>query len=176
VPAIVITLAGITKEGEMDSHFWLGVIFGLPFAYGVAILANMHTPRLVHYLQSRKLLKTVKTREQAIEGFNRIKAFRDGTRDRYPYYILLASSAVVCAIITSTLLLLLLIIVFRNELPLVILSQNEISLAIPTFFLVMFAAIPALVMVLFLLGIYATARQIERFEDYKAEFEKLGAY
>jgi len=133
-------------------------------------LANMHTPRLVHYLESRKLLKKYKTRQQAIEVFNRIKAFHNGTRDRNPYYILLASSAVVCAIITSTLFLI--IIIFRNELPLVILSEKEFSLAIPTFFFVMLAAVPALMMVIFLLIIYETARQIERFDDYKAEFEK----
>jgi len=69
----------------MDSQFWLGVIVtivvGLPGAYGIGILANMHTPRLVHFLESRKLLKKHKTRQQALRVFNRIKAFRDGTRD-----------------------------------------------------------------------------------------------
>ena len=105
----------------MDSQFWLGVIItvvvGLPGAYVIGILANMHTPRLVHFLESRKLLKTHKTRQQALRVFNRIKEFRDGTRDRYPFYILLASAAVVCAIIASTLIL---VTVFQNEFPLAI--------------------------------------------------------
>jgi hypothetical protein len=99
----------IVKEEKMDSQFWLGVIItvvvGLPGAYVIGILANMHTPRPVHFLESRKLLKTHKTRQQALRIFNRIKAFRDGTRDRYPFYILLASAAVVCGIIASTLFL-----------------------------------------------------------------------
>jgi hypothetical protein len=83
----------------MDSQFWLGVIVtavvGLPGAYVLAILANMHTPRPVHFFESRKLLKTHKTRQQALRIFNRIKAFRDGTRDRYPFYILLASGGTI---------------------------------------------------------------------------------
>jgi hypothetical protein len=36
----------------------------------------------------------------------------------------------------------------------------------------LFAAISALMMLLLLTGIYETARQIERFDDYKAEFEQ----
>lgn len=141
-------------------QFWLGVIItvvvGLPGAYVIGILANMHTPRLVHFLESRKLLKTHKTRQQALRVFNRIKEFRDGTRDRYPFYILLASAAVVCAIIASTLIL---VTVFQNEFP----------LAIPFYLL---AAIAALMMLLLLIGIYETARHIERFEDYKTEIEQ----
>ena len=86
----------------MDSQFWLGVIvtviLGLPGAYVIAILANMHTPRLVEFLESRRLLKKHKTRKQALEMFNRVKAFRDGTRDRYPFYILLATAALICGI------------------------------------------------------------------------------
>jgi hypothetical protein len=151
------------KEGKMDSQFWLGVIVtavvGLPGAYVIAILANMHTPRLVQFLESRKLLKKHKTRQQALRIFKRIKGFRDGTRDRYPFYILLASAAAVCAIIASTLIL---ITVFQNEFP----------LAIPFFVLVLLAAIAALTMLLLLTGIYETARQIERFDDYKTEIEQ----
>jgi TRAP-type uncharacterized transport system fused permease subunit len=128
----------------MDSQFWLGVIItvvvGLPGAYVVGILANMHTPRLVHFL------KTHKTRQQALRIFNRIKAFRDGTRDRYPFYILLASAAVVCGIIASTLIL---VTVFQNEFP----------LAIPFYLL---AAIAALMMLLLLIGIYETSRRYRR--------------
>jgi hypothetical protein len=40
----------------MDSQFWLGVIVtvvvGLPGAYAIGILANMHTPRLVRFFES----------------------------------------------------------------------------------------------------------------------------
>jgi hypothetical protein len=145
----------------MDSQFWLGVIVtvvvGLPGAYVINILANMHTPRLVRFLESRKLLKKHKTRQQALRNFNRIKAFRDGTRDRYAYYILLASAAVVCGIIASTLLV-------------ITVLQHEFPLAIPVYLL---TAIAALTMLLLLIGIYETARQIERFDDYKREIEQL---
>jgi hypothetical protein len=147
----------------MDSQFWLGVIvtviLGLPGAYVIAILANMHTPRLVQFLESRRLLKKHKTRKQALEMFNRVKAFRDGTRDRYPFYILLATAALICGIISSTLIL---IVVFQNEFP----------LFFPFAILVLIAAIAALVMMLFLTAIYETARQIERFDEYKAELEQ----
>jgi hypothetical protein len=141
-------------------QFWLGVIVtavvGLPGAYVIGILANMHTPRLARFLESRKLLKTHKTRQQALRIFNRIKAFRDGTRDRYAFYILLASAAVVCAIIASTVVL-------------IAVPPNEFHLAIPVYLL---AAIAALMMLLLLIGIYETARQIESFDDYKREIEQ----
>jgi uncharacterized membrane protein (DUF485 family) len=147
----------------MQDEFWWGVIVtlivGIPGAYAMAVLANMHTPRVVTFLESRKLLKRHKTRQQALQVFNRTKAFHDGTRDRYAFYILLASAALVCAIVSSTLTL---IVVFQNEFP----------LAIPFAVLVLFAAISALMMLLLLTGIYETARQIERFDDYKAEFEQ----
>jgi hypothetical protein len=94
--------------------------------------------------------------QQTLLVFNRIKAFRDGTRDRYPFYILLASAAVVCAIIASTLIL-------------ITALHNEFPLAIPVYLL---AAIAALTMLLLLFGIYETARQIERFDDYKTEIEQ----
>jgi hypothetical protein len=60
----------IVKEEKMDSQFWLGVIItvvvGLPGAYVIGILANMHTPRLVHFLESRKLLKTPPRRPDSL--------------------------------------------------------------------------------------------------------------
>jgi hypothetical protein len=132
------------------------VVVGLPGAYVIAILANMHTPRPVHFLESRKLLKKHKTRQQALRVFNRVKAFRDGTRDRYPFYILLASAAVVCAIIASTLIV-------------ITVPLNAFPLAIPVYLL---AAIIALTGLLLLIAIYETARQIERFDDYKTEMEE----
>jgi hypothetical protein len=66
----------------MQDEFWWGVIVtlivGIPGAYAMAVLANMHTPRLVNFLESRKLLKRHKTRQQALQVFNRTKAFHDG--------------------------------------------------------------------------------------------------
>ena len=146
----------------MDSQFWLGVIvtviLGLPGAYVIAILANMHTPRLVHFLEARKLLKTHKTRQQALQIFNRISAFRDGTRDRYAFYILLASTSVICAVTASTLII---ITVFQHEFP----------LAVPFAIIILLAIMAGLVTLILLTSIYETARQIERFDDYKAEGE-----
>ncbi len=145
------------------SEFWLGVlitlIVGIPGAYAMALLANMHTPRLAQYLQSRKLLKTHKTKQQALRVFNRIKAFHDGTSDRYAFYILLTGSAIVCTIVASTLVL---SVVFQNEFPI------HYSFGI----LILFAALTFLIALLLLSSIYETSRQLERFDDYKAEFEQ----
>ena len=63
------------------------------------------TPRLVSYLEKRKLIKARKTREQALQIYNRIKAFREGKRDRYPFYMLLVGSAVISAIGASTIII-----------------------------------------------------------------------
>jgi hypothetical protein len=154
----------IAQEMHMSTEFWLGVIVtivvGLPGGYGIAILANMHTPRLLRYLESRKLLKRHKSRQQALVVFNRIKDFREHKRDRYPFYILLASAALVCAIIGSTLILILSI------------QNHEYPVSIEYGVLALLAALAMAFCLIFLGGLYETARQIERYDDYKAEFEE----
>lgn len=146
----------------MPIEFWLGVVVtlvvGIPGAYVIGLLANLHTPRLVQFLERRKLLKTHKTKKQALVFFNRIEAFHKGKRDRYPYYMILASAAVSCTVLASTLGL---IAFIGQDFPI----EFKIILCL-------FASIAALFMLLLLIGIYETARQIERFDDYKAEFEK----
>ncbi|HZL29499.1 MAG TPA: hypothetical protein VFC54_00350 [Pseudolabrys sp.] len=147
----------------MSEESWLVIIVTLvasvPVTYVIAILATMHAPRLVHFLESRKLLKKEKTRKQALDFFFRVKAFRDGTKDKYAYYILLASGAVVSSIIGSMLVL---ITVFQNEFP----------VAIPFAVIILLAVLAALMTLILLTSIYETARRIERFDDYKAEVEK----
>jgi hypothetical protein len=60
----------------------LGILLGIPVAYIIGIVAHMHAIRLGHFLENRKLLKKRKTRQQALVAFNRIKAFREGKRDK----------------------------------------------------------------------------------------------
>jgi len=137
----------------------LGIILGIPVAYVIGILAHMHAPRFVRYLESRKLLKTHKTRQQALLIYSRVKAFHDGTRDRYAFYIVLAIGSVVSAILGSMLLL-------------IIFTQNR-DLPIPVEYgvILILATLAFLIAALSAIAIYNTARQIERFDDYKAEVE-----
>jgi hypothetical protein len=143
----------------MDSQFWLGVIVTIPLTIISGFFVNRLQRRFDALLDARNSARVRRSRQQALRSYMRIKAFHDGTKDRYPYYLLLASVAVVCAITASTLIL---ITVFQNEFP----------LAIPFAVFVLLAALASLVMLLLLTGIYETARQIERFDDYKAEFEQ----
>jgi biopolymer transport protein ExbB/TolQ len=143
----------------MDSQFWLGVIVTIPLTIISGFFVNRLQRRFDALLDARNSARVRRSRQQALRSYMRIKAFHDGTKDRYPYYLRLASVAVVCAITASTLIL---ITVFQNEFP----------LAIPFAVFVLLAALASLVMLLLLTGIYETARQIERFDDYKAEFEQ----
>jgi len=147
---------------ELSNVHWLelviGMFLGIPVAYLVGILAHMHAIRFGHFLDNRKLLKNAKTKKQALLMFNRIKDFREGRRDRYPFYLILSSSAVCCSIIATTLILSLVI-------------QQNVSFEI-RMVLSMLALIAVLMTVVCLASIYEHARQIERFDDYKAEFEK----
>jgi hypothetical protein len=81
---------------------WVGVVIGLVLAIPLSIAANLLTPRWISFLEKRKLIKRHKTRQQALQIYNRIRAFKEGRRDKYPFYLLLASSAVICAIAAST--------------------------------------------------------------------------
>ena len=136
----------------------LGVLFGAPVAYLIGILSNVHAIRFMQFRDNRKLLKKAKTKQQALLIFNRIKAFKEGKRDRYPFYMILSSSAVCCSIIAATLIL-------------IVVIQQEFSFEIRVI-LFLFALIAVLMTIACLAGIYEHARQIERFDDYKAEFEK----
>jgi hypothetical protein len=136
--------------------FWIGVA-SLVLALPVGIASILLTPRLISYLEKRKLIKTRKTRQQALQVYNRIKAFKEGRRDRYPYYILLASLAALLAVAASTVVIVVSIISPSFE-------NAVLSLGL--------ACVIALMSVAFLAGIYETARQLERFDDYKKEFEE----
>src|SRR2546429_2579145 len=86
---------------NIDIALWIGVA-SLVLAVPLGIASNLLTPRLISYLEKRKLIKTHKTRQQALQIYSRIRAFREGRRDKYPYYILLGSSAVLLAVAAST--------------------------------------------------------------------------
>ncbi len=72
--------------------------------------------------------------------------------------MILASAAVSCAIIASTLIL---IACIRHD----FFMETRIIL-------ILFASIFLIMTVSLLAGIYETSRQIERFDDYRIEFEK----
>ncbi len=145
----------------MGREFWLGVIItlivGIPGAYLIGILANLHTPRLIEFLDRRKLLKTHKTKKQALRVFNRIKSFRSGKRDRYPFYIIVSAAGVVSGVAASS------IVVIAVLIPDLQWESRTV--------LFLFAVPVAIVSFICFAGIYETARQIERFDDYEAEFK-----
>jgi membrane protein implicated in regulation of membrane protease activity len=142
--------------GVESIALWIGVM-SLVLAVPLAVAANLLTPHVFSYLEKRRLIKARKTRTQALLIYNRIRAFREGRRDRYSYSILLAGSAVLCAIASSTIIIGVLLISPSFE---------------PTMVFLLIAFILALFAVGFLAGIYETARQLERFHDYKKEFEE----
>ncbi len=114
--------------------------------------------RFTNFRDNRKLLKKAKTRQQALQVFERIKAFKEGKRDRYPFYMLVSTGAVVAAQLSCTLVIL---ISVSPNIPFEasgLLGLSAFGLAIIAFVLC--------------LGLYETARQIERFDEYKAEFEQ----
>jgi hypothetical protein len=150
-------------EGKMDDFWWgvvITLIVGIPGAYIMSVLAHMHTPRFVQFLERRRLLKSHKTKKQALRVFNRIKSFHDGKTDRYASYILFASGAIVCAIFASMLLLMTSI------------HSYEFPISVEYAIVLLLAIIAILFVLIFLSSIYETSRQLARFDDYKAEFEK----
>jgi uncharacterized membrane protein (DUF485 family) len=149
---------------NQDVWVWVGLvltlILGLPGAYIMGVLGNLHTPRWSQYLQSRNLLKTHKSKQKALLVFNRIKDFHEGKRDKYPFYILLASGAIISTTLGYILILLVLI-------------ENHGTPVAPECGIILIISAGAFVIAAVLLtSIYETSRQLERFDDYKAEFEQ----
>ena len=87
---------------DIDITFWIGVI-SLVLSFPLTIAANLATPRVLSYLEKRRLIKAGKTRKEALLWYNYLRAYHEGRRDKYPYYIVLAASAVLFAIASSTL-------------------------------------------------------------------------
>jgi hypothetical protein len=97
------------EEIEMNIDLLL-VVVGWLLAVPIGIASNLLTSRLTSYLEKRKLIKAHKTRQQALQIYNRIRAFREGRRDKYAYYILLGSSAVILAVAASTIVIVVFIV------------------------------------------------------------------
>jgi hypothetical protein len=148
-------------EQRVNIETWIGVVgvvVGLVLAIPLHIAANLLMPGVHAYFEKRKVTKFRRSKEQELANYKRVEAFKNGTRDRYPFYILLATSAVICAVGLAACLVLVSLgygwdFLFPN--PLLLLA----------FFLGVFA-------LLFMVIIAGTARQIERFEQYQAEIRK----
>jgi hypothetical protein len=143
----------------MDIDVGLAIaVIGLVLAIPLGIAANLLTSRLISFLEKRKLIKTHKTRQQALQIYNRTRAFKEGRRDRYPYYMMLTGSAVVCAVVASTVVIV------------IVLVSPNFEIAVVMFGI---AIMFALMSVALFAAIYETTRKLERFDDYKKEFEAL---
>jgi hypothetical protein len=134
-------------------------IVALVLVVPLGIASNLLTPRLITYLEKRKLIKSNRSKEQELAHYKRVEVFKSGTRDRYPFYILLATAAVISAVGSATCLVLLALQNWN-----VFDSLNPVLLLL-AFVLGVFA-------VLFMAIIAGTARQIEQFEQYQAEIRK----
>jgi|HubBroStandDraft_6_1064221.scaffolds.fasta_scaffold354781_3 fatty acid desaturase len=143
---------------NIETNFWglvgvVGVVVGLVLTIPLNIASNLLTPRVINYLERRKIIKSHRSKEQELANYKRVDAFKNGT-----IYILLATATVICAVGVATCLVLAVLgygdfTVFPN--PLLLLA----------FLLGVFAT-------LFMVIIAGTARQIEQFEQYKAEIRK----
>jgi len=146
---------------RLDVSAWVGIIT-LILAIPVGVMSHVLGHRFLGHLEKRKLVRGNATRQQAIQMYNLVKSFHNRTRDRYPYYLLLAGSAVICAVVSSTSIIL---IVLINP------DMNIYPSPLGTVLLVL-AVLFALLPVLLMVSLYHTSRQLDRFENYKAELEQ----
>jgi hypothetical protein len=150
----------------MDVGAWVGII-GIVLAVPVGVMSHVLGQRFSAHLEKRKLVRGDATRQQAIRAYHRIKSFHNRTRDRYPYYLMLAGWAVICAVGSATCIILIALI--KPDIQL--LGPVEPVGPLVVVLLVLAVAF-ALFAVLLMLTLYATARQLDRFDDYKAELEQ----
>ena len=140
---------------------WLGIA-ALILAIPVGVMSHLLGHRVQVYLEKRKLIRSNATRQQAIRTYNRIEAFHNRTRDRYAYYMLLLGSATICAVASSISIILSALIDL----------DRSIVLISPSLILLLLASLFAVLAVVFMSALYETSRQLDRFDDYKTEFEK----
>jgi hypothetical protein len=141
---------------QMGIADWLGVL-ALVLAIPLGVASNVLTPRLLRFLENRKLIKRSKSKQQALQHYQHIKALRDGSKDKYAYYMLLLGLSVLSAIAASTILISTFIFAPLYDLHLMLL---------------LFAFVLAFMSVIFLAVISETSRRIKQFDRYKAELEE----
>jgi|SRR5215831_3775472 len=83
----------------MDAQFWLGVIVTLVGGTIVSVLANLAHPKIVAYLDSRKLLSEEKRRRQAETFHALIVDLRTGHRDRHVYMLRVAIGVLAATVV-----------------------------------------------------------------------------
>jgi hypothetical protein len=135
----------------MDLNFFLGVLVSIPIGFAV----NLLTPRIFSYVETRKGISTLRSREFAQMEYDRIKHFKTGRKDRHAYYLLMATSAVLAAIIASTAFLFAMLSPF---------GLPEKGMA------GFFAAFAAVYCIKLILDFYQTIVQVENFEGYERKF------
>jgi uncharacterized membrane protein len=148
------TMAG----GHIDWSLVASVV-SLALVIPLGIASNLLTPLLIAYLEKRKLIKSNRSKEQELANYKRVKAFKNGTRDRYPFYILVATAAVISSVGLATCLVLL-----------ALQNWNVFDSLNPM--LLLLAVLFGVLSVLFMVVIAETARHIEQFEQYRAEIRK----
>jgi hypothetical protein len=138
---------------------WIGVV-SLILSIPLGIAANLLAPRFLAYLENRKLLKTHRSREQALLYYNFLADLKSGRRDRYPYYILLGTQSVLCGIASATCILIFSMVKFEDRL-----NQGPITIAaIGIIFLIIALVITS--------HIASVARRLENFEAFKERIRK----
>jgi hypothetical protein len=149
------TIAGHIAWGIVGLLATIGaVILAIP----LSIVGNLLTRKVDAYLEKRKLIKFNRSKEQELANYKRVEAFKNGTRDRYPYYILLATAAVISAVGSATCLVLVILKYWDVDFP----SFPFVLAPLFTFVFAIFALV-------FMVTIAETARHIEHFEQYEAE-------
>jgi hypothetical protein len=135
---------------------WFSLIT-LLLSFPLAVAGTLFAPRLLRFLENRKLIKTNKSKQQALQHYQHIKALREGRRDKNAFYMLLVGVSVLSAIAASTILISTFILAPLNEL---------------LFMLLLLAFVFAFVSVIFLAAMYETSRRIDQFDRYQAELEE----
>lgn len=137
-------------------------IVALVLSVPLGIASNLLAFRFLAYLEKRKLNKSNRSKEQEIANYRRVEAFKNGTRDRYPYYILLATAAVISAVGSATCLVLVILKYWD------VFDFPSFSLLLALLLAFMFGVFA----VVFMVVIAETTRHIEQFEQYQVDIRK----
>jgi hypothetical protein len=150
----------------MDLSAWISII-ALVLVVPLSVIANVLSQPVLRNLEKRKLVKINATKLQAIRAYRLIKSFHTRTRDRYPYYMQLAGWALIFAVGSATCIIL--VVLIKPDIQL--LGPMEGVGPVPVVLLLLAFAFATIAMFLMLV-LYTTARQLDRFEDYKKELEQ----
>lgn len=143
-----------------DPAFWITLAINAVVTLVLGVVAILITPvtvrRMISLLERRRTSRSLKQKTQELADYRRIKAFHEGKKDRYFFYVYVGTISIGFAVMAATCFIVTVLHTMR---------EHYFLDGVIMGFVV--GIICVLISVLSLVGMQYTAANLEKFDDYE---------